>query len=237
MKYKIGDKVRVKSLEWYYKNKSKYGRVNCTESVFFDPNMSGFCGNILTIKNLNLDTEAYEVEENSYYWTDEMLEGLAKDTIQSVVFENILAKKVELCLGDDYEIVVEGGRTFVQKKKPKYPKSFQKCYYLLYGKQDLTFGCDIMKGAYNNVLECLQILLICRDVYWKIAGEEMGLGKSWVPDWNESNPKYTIVVIENKLVKHYALKQNYILAFPTEEMRDAFFENFKGLIENCKVLL
>ena len=29
------------------------------------------------------------------------------------------ADKVELCLVDEYEIVVEDGRTFVQKKKPK----------------------------------------------------------------------------------------------------------------------
>jgi hypothetical protein len=28
-----------------------------------------------------------------------------------------------------------------------------------------------------------------------------------------------------------------ILAFPTEEMRDTFYENFKDLIEQCKELL
>jgi hypothetical protein len=30
---------------------------------------------------------------------------------------------------------------------------------------------------------------------------------------------------------------NTILAFPTEEMRDEFYENFKYLIEQCKELL
>ena len=30
---------------------------------------------------------------------------------------------------------------------------------------------------------------------------------------------------------------NHILSFPTEEMRDAFYENFKDLIELCKEFL
>ena len=30
---------------------------------------------------------------------------------------------------------------------------------------------------------------------------------------------------------------NIILTFPTEEMRDTFYENFKELIEQCKELL
>lgn len=30
---------------------------------------------------------------------------------------------------------------------------------------------------------------------------------------------------------------NYLLDFPTAEMRDAFYENFKDLIEQCKELL
>jgi hypothetical protein len=30
---------------------------------------------------------------------------------------------------------------------------------------------------------------------------------------------------------------NRILVFPTEEMRDAFYENFKDLIEKCKKFL
>ena len=33
------------------------------------------------------------------------------------------------------------------------------------------------------------------------------------------------------------LESNTILAFPTKEMRDAFYENFEDLIENCKELL
>ena len=34
-----------------------------------------------------------------------------------------------------------------------------------------------------------------------------------------------------------AHEYTFTLAFPTEEMRDAFYENFKELIEECKELL
>jgi hypothetical protein len=237
MKYKVGDKVRVKSLEWYNRNKNENGRIDCDESVFFEANMSKLCGSIVTIKNIDVDIDAYEVKENSYYWTDEMFEGLAKDTIQPIVFENIVADKVELCLGDDYEIVVEDGRTFVQKKKPKYPKSFQECYYLLYGQQDLTFGCDIMKGAYGNLLECLQMLLICREVYWRIAGNELRLNEPWRYDMSKGEFSSAIIYHNGFVQANEVRHKNHILVFPTAEMRDAFYENFKDLIESCKELL
>ena len=165
------------------------------------------------------------------------------DYVKPVVFENIVfpnenyADKVELCLGDEYEIVVEGGRTFVQRKKPKYPKSFQECYYLLYGQQDLTLGCDIMKGAYGNLLECLQMLLICREVYWRIAGNELRLNEPWKYDMSKDEFSSAIIYHNGFVQANEVRHKNHILSFPTAEMRDAFYENFKDLIEVCKELL
>ena len=234
MKYKVGDKVKVKSLEWYNMNQDEFGKIRCN-TAYFQPTMSKLCDSILTIKNIDKFLNAYIVEENSCYWTDDMFEGLAEETIQPVVYENIVfpnenyADKVELCLGDDYEIVVEDGRTFVQRKKPKYPTTYEECCGIL----GMTFDYPDIRGVSSKEY-CLYSrfirLIRCRDAYWEIAD-------NWEPDWNESKPKYTIVVIENKLVKHYALTQNYILVFPTEEMCDAFYENFKDLIEKCKELL
>lgn len=81
-------------------------------------------------------------------------------------------------------------------------------------------------------------LLICRDAYWKIAGEEMGLGKPLEPDWtNEHQVKYTIYTMGNDVIRHVGNYIHAILAFPTQEMRDAFYENFKRVIESCKELL
>ncbi len=43
MKYKVGDKVRVKSLEWYNENKDEFGDVRTPNNVFV-PGMSRFVG-------------------------------------------------------------------------------------------------------------------------------------------------------------------------------------------------
>ena len=82
------------------------------------------------------------------------------------------------------------------------------------------------------------IIKRCRDAYWKIAGEQMGLGKPWKPDWStESERKYVIEVYRNNVRTNSQGYSNTTLAFPTIEMRNAFYENFKNLIEQCKELL
>lgn len=242
MKYKVGDKVRVKSLEWYKKHKDKYGVIDIADEISFEPYMLKICGNILTIKHIHADKYAYEVEENGYYWTDDMFEGLVKEeTIQPVVFENIVfpnenyADKVELCLGDDYEIVVEDGRVFVQRKKPKYPKTFIEV--LNFWHPDRQIEDDYQIYYKKDIIENFQNLLYARDAYWKIAGEEMGLGKSWEPDWTKSDYKFCIINMKNKIVCDDSYYISKFLAFPTSEMRDVFYENFKDLIKNCKELL
>lgn len=48
MKYKVGDRVRIKSFEWYNENKDKNGNVHCGDKVF-DDYMSVFCGSVVTI--------------------------------------------------------------------------------------------------------------------------------------------------------------------------------------------
>lgn len=120
------------------------------------------------------------------------------------------------------------------KNKPQYPKTFQECYSLKYnGQINLNIGCDILHGAYSEQLECLQNLLICRDIYWEIAG-----------DWEEKRKKeinhYVIYsTLNGGLVKDClsCTMVKHLLDFPTEEMRDAFYENFKDLIESCKEFL
>lgn len=67
----------------------------------------------------------------------------------------------------------------------------------------------------------------------------MGLGKPWAPDWNTKNQeRYVIVTNFDKFfLGSSTWGEKSILAFPTVEMRDAFYENFKDLIETCKELL
>lgn len=68
MKYKAGDKVRVrKDLEAY----EEYGNINFTES------MEKYKGKIVTIEAINSNSYFVEEDNKNYYWTDEMFEGLA----------------------------------------------------------------------------------------------------------------------------------------------------------------
>jgi hypothetical protein len=135
-----------------------------------------------------------------------------------------------------FEIEVDEGEYYAVRRKPQYPKTYEEC-------------CDILQLEHTFVLKDLTIdeekltdsfirLKRCRDAYWKISGEQMGLGKPWEPDWTNYNEyKFVIGVNENEIIKCYNTIAQFILAFPTEEIRDAFLENFKELIEKCKELL
>jgi hypothetical protein len=94
-----------------------------------------------------------------------------------------------------------------------------------------------MSGYKAPLLASLQDLLICRDAYWKIAGEEMGLDEPWEPGEEDE----IFIIGYNRISGIYKSKgictDNFILSFPTVEMRDLFYENFKNLIEDCKEIL
>jgi hypothetical protein len=70
LKFKVGDKVRVKSLEWYNSEKNDNGDI--LKGYKFTKKMSKFCGNILTIRKVY--NCFYFVYENNNYWEDWMLE-------------------------------------------------------------------------------------------------------------------------------------------------------------------
>lgn len=140
------------------------------------------------------------------------------------------ADKVQLILGDDYEIKVEDGKTYVVKKQPNYPNTYEECCKVLFP-DSIAMGKVLTSGYNCELLEKFGKLLICRDAYWKIAG-------NWEPYYNNGCiTKYIITVAENKIFLDVSEVFNYVLIFPTQEMRNSFYENFKDLIEECKELL
>ena len=164
----------------------------------------------------------------------------------SVIFnsENY-ENEVELQLGD-YEIEVRDGRTYAVKKKPKYPKTYTECCERVNACPTVGISYDTNEDMlYNDEVDLtlltLRKLLICRNAYWKIAGVEMGLGKSWEPKFGKTILfDISFYFYQDNFVLHkgqYDSSDNCILIFPTEEIRDTFYENFKNLIESCKELL
>lgn len=146
--------------------------------------------------------------------------------------------EIEVILGN-YEFILKDGKTYFVKKKPKYPKDLDECYSVLRIPGEERY-VEIDNPVFSNKsIRSFIELLICRNAYWKIAGEEMKLGKPWEPDWNDcAQRKFGLYTLENEIrcINLQVLK-NIILVFPTEEMRDTFYENFKDLINQCKELL
>lgn len=220
------------------------------------------CGtnNVFTIGNMMWDDELYIVhyanmEDFEYYTTKEL--KLYKETNKNenkctrcvyAVNNNHCGLRgfrsnfnVNYCsaqnidkLPNGFELQEDGYFSWVNKK-PEYPKTFEECLNMLYCKSILR----TIIGHKAELLLNLEKLLICRDAYWKIAGEEMGLGKPWespLPSLFET--VYCIRRKNNEIIKGaYRGGKSEILEFPTKEMRDVFYENFKDLIESCKELL
>lgn len=163
--------------------------------------------------------------------------------------ENKLGE-ITLDIPDGYEFfgINDDNKVVLTKKQPQYPKTYEEgCRVLNLTKYPpaLVPNKSIFISQYKDFphyyeIQKLAELLICRDAYWKIAGEQMGLGKPWEPDWKEKDGgyRYCIRNQSNKIVlSNEWLGENYILSFPTAEMRDTFYKNFKDLIEECKEFL
>lgn len=133
-----------------------------------------------------------------------------------------------------YEMVERSNGYYVVKKKPNYPQTYEECCAIL-GLHQLEI--PTAHGYKAIEIEAFQQLIICRDAYWKIAGEELGLGEPWKPNWKNGLSKFCIATCEDQILRCNYASANFILAFPTEEMRDAFYENFKELIEQCEMFL
>ena len=120
-------------------------------------------------------------------------------------------------------------------RQPKYPKTYEECCKVLniIPNNKLVFSNpnEESEYAYGNLALCnaFDRLKICRDAYWKIEG-------AWKPYFGEDFI-YAIGTCYDTIEKRMVTGGSGILLFPTEEMRDAFYENFKDLIEECKELL
>lgn len=85
MKYKVGDKVRVYTIEWFEQNCSK----NCIRAYehqdgvdTFVSGMEKFCGQELTINQVDLDLHSYHVleDDGQWFWEEWMFEDMNNNT-------------------------------------------------------------------------------------------------------------------------------------------------------------
>ena len=124
------------------------------------------------------------------------------------------------------DAMMEMRKSEITEKKKEYPKTYEECCEVL----DIIDNRSIWHGYRSVQLKIFQKLLICRDAYCKV-------GKPWTPqDTNTFSIFYDRLTGEIEKQDGYC-GANSTLEFSTAEMRDAFYENFKGVIEQCKELL
>ena len=214
--------------------------------AYFGEEHSHLCGTIQTINSsgykLESGTIIYSLEDSYFFVGENAIRRLAKDVnvsefkhAQDEIMKILLQGAINVPEGyefrDENGKVIEAKMIVLEKKKPKYPKSYKECCEVL--------GLDTMgndaSGYKHELIIRFQELLIARDAYWKLAGD-------WKPEFG-GEPYYCIKVANYKVDAKAGFNgltnctRNTILAFPTEETRDAFYETFKVLIEECKELL
>ena len=251
-KYKIGQKVRVKSLDWYHHNKDSFGSVPIGDKKpKFTYGMSKYCGLVLTIDDHSeYEGEYYMVEDDGVYtWTDEMFEGVVDDhqyhpemsgqyypdsepyNIDKYI-QRFDGNECKIALPEGYQFVDREGNIIdtsvimVTKKEVEYPKDYDGCCNVLDDDEKMSLW----------MMNELRKLVNARNAYWKIYGEANGLGGSWKPDW-EAGCYVIFTKGDGTIERDLQFGINAILAFPTKELCDMFYERFISEIEQCKELL
>lgn len=229
--FKVGDKV------FLYDNITE----GCVTGMEWDENKgtikycvytSGECWcdveELLKWNTIDLDEKHHEKQ------CDEIQTQIDMDNTMFMLGHTLVPNKMDDKL--EYNIIngyefdkVENGKIILKPIKNRYPNTYKECCDILgIGTMD-----NDAEGYKADLIIRFQELLIARDAYWKIAGDEMGLGKPWEP--RNAKDKYIIRRAGDTIVKGYDI--SCVLEFPTKEMRDAFYDNLRILIENCKELL
>lgn len=222
--YKVGDKVET-----------IYGKIGIVDQLIW-------CDEDNAVRYLlEYDADSLYFENELQLYKEETEETDVNDNktllnMSAIDYNNGLVG-YEIPEGYEFDTVIDN-KVVLKKLKSQYPKTYDECHELMV--QWVGGDCNPNPELIfcNVPIHEFCKLIVSRNIYWKIAGEQMGLGKPWKPDWtNPSDRKYCIVNTEGNITKWVQKTTNKILAFPTEEMRDAFYENFKDLIEKCKELL
>jgi hypothetical protein len=78
--YTTGDKVQIKSYEWFKEHADKYGVISNINGADMNLKMAQYCGQILIIEE---DYEfSYKMKENDFVWTDGMIECKVGEVIK-----------------------------------------------------------------------------------------------------------------------------------------------------------
>ena len=166
-----------------------------------------------------------------------VFEGNAQscDIMNDIIKKDMKQIKIDIPKGYEFFGISDDNEIVLTKKQLQLPKTFIEV--LNFWHPDRQLEDDYQRCYKKDLIEKFQDLLYARDAYWKIAGEQMGLGKPWEPDWTTFEAMPAIFRFRYNIVCDFIKGYHCLLVFPTTEMRDDFYENFKDLVEQCKELL
>jgi hypothetical protein len=218
--YKVGDMVRVPE----YKSKV------CIDDMRWNGD------------EIQYSVSAKETESLYEWYSVEELNKCNEPHKEKIMEEKIYIKLAPDLKVEDYSVgykipngyefeCVRENEIILKPIKTQYPKTYKECCDILGYKASYDLNNIATHDCvYDYKLQMLYRVLICRDAYWKIAGD-------WKPDWTIDEYKYCLGTDKNTVINECFMTGNRILAFPTKKMRDIFYENFEDLIEECKEFL
>lgn len=107
MKHKVGDKVRIKSIGWYNRNKDEKGECLvksecCEDGLTFSIGMSKFCGKEATIIECDEYDGTYKTSLNEDFWfNDGMFEDIPSNEILQKIADIIRESNIGLSVKEE----------------------------------------------------------------------------------------------------------------------------------------
>lgn len=143
-------------------------------------------------------------------------------------------KFIKLDIPKGYEYIgidLADGKLLLKKKPIEFPKTFEECCETV---NTINSGMPCVMATYlGHPIANFAKLIIMRDAYWKIDN-------NWKPMKSSAKAvkRYVITTMYDEAVQMETSDMHYfVLEFRTKELRDTFYANFKGLIEQCKEFL
>lgn len=151
MKYKVGDKVRIKSKEWF--DARSRNIKNCASSGVYNL-IANMAGKIVTVKEVKAKLGIYGVKEAPALFTEEMIEGLVED--KPALSESLLQDIANVIKNHNMGVQVSesDGKLIIEPLKAEY-------------EDDLPIDTPCMCGSSDNELWGLRYYASKGKVYSK----------------------------------------------------------------------
>ena len=221
MKYKEGDKVKVKSLDWYNKNKNERGNVRLKGESFVDE-MSKYCGKEVTISKLY--NNKYSISENDrWVWTEEMFEDT---NMKELVISEEKDKEIYKTANNELKTILEdsfGKDFFIESITDKIRNRIDAFNFYIKNSFGIKAESVTLYSEFlDKTLAYYQALIIVKV-----------LNEGWEADFNNNETKYYIYYDNDGGTFRTLSSNNYAynigLYFKTRKLAMYFINTFPDL--------